>query len=400
MSAFEVLVLALVLPMGATVLAFASRSLRHEPYRRRFLAVGAALTLTAAAFAIADHPVAVAAAWIATSILTVALLRTGPAPTGTLAARSFAIGDLALVAALALLAWTDLPAAVAGVLLVVAAAARSAVGPFSPWLVQSLATPTPTSALLHAGVVNAGPLLLLKEAGATSATLAGASAAVALGTASCLRAVSAEQCRPDVKGRLVWSTVAQMSFTMVLCGLGLHLAAGLHLVAHGAYKGTRFLGSGGAVAGLVRRREAPRPVAPGATALVAAGLATAAAAAAVLGSAASAGASIGADAVVPTALGWVATTAAGAAWWRRASAAGERAVALASPALAVAAFVGIALVLKEAVGASLPAADPALSPWLIVPVLAALTLPGLPAVPATRWRPRPLFAPEPSLERS
>jgi NAD(P)H-quinone oxidoreductase subunit 5 len=53
--------------------------------------------------------------------------------------------------------------------------------------------------------------------------------------------------RADVKGELVWSTVAQMGFMLVQVLVGLAPAAAAHLIAHGAYKSSCFLGSGSAV---------------------------------------------------------------------------------------------------------------------------------------------------------
>ena len=63
-----------------------------------------------------------------------------------------------------------------------------------------------------------------------------------------------------VKTALAWSTIAQMGFMLLQCGLGLWTLALLHIVAHSLYKAHAFLSSGGAVAGvaLVQR---PGPVA-------------------------------------------------------------------------------------------------------------------------------------------
>jgi NAD(P)H-quinone oxidoreductase subunit 5 len=63
--------------------------------------------------------------------------------------------------------------------------------------------------------------------------------AVTLVYASAVRLV-----RPDVKGRLVFSTMAQMGFMIMACGLGMFGAAIFHLVAHSLFKSTLFLGAG------------------------------------------------------------------------------------------------------------------------------------------------------------
>ncbi len=394
---FEVLLLSLIIGMGITVLLFATRSLRHEPYRRRFTVTGALLVLSGVVLVMADDLVVTAGAWVATSWLAVALIRTGP-PQGisarsSRAMRSFAIGDGAMLAAVGILAAaagstavadlnraSPLALGAAGVLLVVAAASRSASGPFFRWLPDSLGAPTPSSALLHAGVVNGGALLLIKLAPATAETLPGAVAALAVGGVTCVFAEAVMLTRPDVKGRLAWSTIAQMSFTMVLCGLGLHVAAGLHLVAHGFYKGSLFLGSGSTVRQTVRHRRAPT----GSTtrhrrAFVLAG---AAATATVWVT----GTKVHADLVVPLALACVASGCATQAWLRRAGTARGRLGAAAIGVAMIVAYVLVTLGLEAAVGGDLEVADPALSAWWVLAVLGALCAVALAPADLPIWK--------------
>jgi NAD(P)H-quinone oxidoreductase subunit 5 len=66
--------------------------------------------------------------------------------------------------------------------------------------------------------------------------------------------------QPAVKTSLAWSTVAQMGFMLMECGLGLFPLALLHLVAHSLYKAHSFLAAGGAVERIVAARR-PGPVA-------------------------------------------------------------------------------------------------------------------------------------------
>lgn len=382
---FQLLLLALVVGMGTTVLAYASRSLRDEPYRRRFTVIGGMLIVAGGVLVVTSNLIVIAAAWIATSLLAVSLIRTGPdvgvADRSLRARRSFALGDLALLAAVCILvvasgstAVADIdqagagPLAVSGVLLVVAAAARSASGPFFRWLPDSLGAPTPSSALLHAGVVNGGALLLIKLAPATTESLPGALAAVLIGGLTCVFAEAVMLTRPDVKGRLAWSTIAQMSFTMVLCGLGLHIAAGLHLVAHGFYKGALFLGSGSTVRGIVRQRTARLGDARrhlGAFAVT--GLALA-------GTLWVTATPIDANLAVPAALGWIAAGCAMQAWMRRAVGVRARLVGAAAGVSSLVAYVLLTLVLKAGVRGELEVAEAALSPAWVLPVLVALVV--------------------------
>jgi NADH:ubiquinone oxidoreductase subunit 5 (subunit L)/multisubunit Na+/H+ antiporter MnhA subunit len=379
---YSLLLLALVLGMGATVLAFAARSLRHEPYRSRFMAVGGALVATGAVLAVTGDLVVLAIAWVATSVLAVELIRTGPemgvAARSLRARRSFVAGDLAMIAAVAVLVESSGGTAIdgigeagtgalalAGVLVVIAAAARSASGPFYRWLPDSLGAPTPSSALLHAGVVNGGAIVLIKLAPATTESWVAAVAAVAIGGLTCIFAEAVMLTRPDVKGRLAWSTIAQMSFTMLLCGLGLHLAAGLHLVAHGLYKGALFLGSGTAVRAIVRHRSAPlgdARIHPGAWLAVSVPVL-------VVDSLVD---GFDANLAIPTFLGWIAAGSATQAWLRRAGTRREQLSAVATGTASLAAFLLVTLALKALVGDDLAVDDPALSPLLVVPVLTAL----------------------------
>jgi NAD(P)H-quinone oxidoreductase subunit 5 len=63
--------------------------------------------------------------------------------------------------------------------------------------------------------------------------------------------------KPDVKGRLVFSTMAQMGFMMLACGMGAFAAAVFHLIAHGLFKSALFLGAGSGVARETRQRAWP-----------------------------------------------------------------------------------------------------------------------------------------------
>ena len=401
---FGALVLVLVLGMGATIMSYAARSLRHEPYQHRFAVAGAALVSLGAVLATTTDLVVLASAWVAGTAATLQLVRTGSAAGADQrilrARRALLAGDALVVAAVALLvtstgstAIDDLPAAtgtvtaVAGVLLVIAAAARAATAPFHRWLPDTLGAPTPSSALLHAGVVNGGAIVLIKLAPATSGSWPAATLALVLGGASCVFAEAVMLTRPDVKGRLAWSTVAQMSFTLALCGLGLHTAAALHLVAHGFYKAALFLGSGGNVRALVRERTAPpvgeqagrrlTPVGFGITG------ATAVAAVALTGT------DVTADLLVPLALAWVAAGCAAAAWFHRTVTFPQRLAGGLGAAGLVAAFALTTVGIKGRMGAG-TTLDQAggLPPVLLLAVLGALV-----TVAATRDGTHPRVAP-------
>lgn len=135
-------------------------------------------------------------------------------------------------------------------LLVLAMVIPAAQWPFQRWLLESVVAPTPVSAVMHAGLVNAGGIMLSRFAPLFSGDLAQifllilASISVLLGTGIILVQV-------DYKRQLVASTIAQMGFMLIQCALGAYVAAIIHLVLHGLFKAALFLQAGSAV----RRNE-------------------------------------------------------------------------------------------------------------------------------------------------
>lgn len=271
--------LLLIFGVSAIVQAFAVRYLAGDPRQPWFVAGAGLLTSASAGLATASTLVSLALCWTLAGLALCLLLgtywylpaaRDGVRRTAT----AFVIGDLALWAAVlaATATWgtvdlrdlgkIDGPlVAVLGVLVVLAALSRSAQVPFHRWLPATLAAPTPVSALLHAGVVNAGGILLIRMAPLASDDLARA-LTIGAGAATMLYGAAIMLVKPDVKGALAHSTTAQMGFMILTCGLGLWAAAVIHLVAHGFYKATLFLSSGSAVAGSRRHESLPPPVQP------------------------------------------------------------------------------------------------------------------------------------------
>ena len=135
----------------------------------------------------------------------------------------------------------------AAILLALAALLASAQMPFHGWVTDAMEAPTPVSALLHAGVVNAGGFLVIRFAPVMlDAPIVLAVLALA-GGATALIAALVMLTQPAVKTALAWSTVAQMGFLLLQCGLGLFALALLHIAAHSVYKAHAFLSSGSAV---------------------------------------------------------------------------------------------------------------------------------------------------------
>jgi NAD(P)H-quinone oxidoreductase subunit 5 len=152
-------------------------------------------------------------------------------------------------------------------LLVLAAGLKTASFPLHGWLTEVMEAPTPVSALLHAGIINAGGLLLIRSADLVQASPGAMAALVMLGGFTALFGAAVMLTQSAVKTALAWSTVAQMGFMLLQCGLGLWALALLHIVAHALYKAHAFLASGGAVAAVAMVHK-PGPVAvPGGAAV-------------------------------------------------------------------------------------------------------------------------------------
>lgn len=276
----SVVLLLLVFGVSAVVQSFAVRYLAGDPRAWWFTAGAGMLTTASAGLMTAGTLIGLAVFWTVAGVALCLLLgmywhlpgaRDGVRRTAT----AFLIGDVALWAgvALATATWGNIELRaiepgqlsgpvlpVVGCLIAVAALARSAQIPFHRWLPATLTAPTPVSALLHAGVVNAGGILLIRTAGLVSGNLARTLIIVA-GAATMVYGALVMLVKPDVKGALVNSTTAQMGFMILTCGLGLWAAALIHLVAHGFYKATLFLSSGSAIAHH-RREESLPPAVP------------------------------------------------------------------------------------------------------------------------------------------
>ncbi|NBD29709.1 MAG: oxidoreductase [Alphaproteobacteria bacterium] len=164
---------------------------------------------------------------------------------------------------LVVLAETDGLGAAGGLavaLLVLAALLKCAAFPLHGWLTEVMEAPTPVSALLHAGIVNSGGVILLATAPLVQQSPGAMAALVMAGGFTALFGATVMLTQSAVKTALAWSTVAQMGFLMLQCGLGLWPLALLHIVAHSLYKAHAFLSSGGAVAAVAAVRR-PGPVA-------------------------------------------------------------------------------------------------------------------------------------------
>jgi NAD(P)H-quinone oxidoreductase subunit 5 len=229
-------------------------------YRPYFLKL-TLLTSSAITMVFADNLLLLWMAWSCSNLLLVSLMThkgewTAAKHSGALALKTLCSGSLALLVSFFLMyqatgstSITDINAQATQIpllfltsilsFLVLGALTQSAQWPFHRWLTSSLNAPTPVSALMHAGLVRFAPLLLTKGYLLLALFLIGALTAI-LGTLWKLL-------QSDMKRMLANSTMAQMGFMMMQCGLGLFPAAVAHLCWHGLFKAYLFLNAGSAL---------------------------------------------------------------------------------------------------------------------------------------------------------
>ncbi len=133
-------------------------------------------------------------------------------------------------------------------LLVTGALLKSAQFPFHSWLPDTMETPTPVSALMHAGIINAGGFLIMRFSPLIADAALANQLLVIIGGFTALFGAFVMLTQASIKRALAFSTVSQMGFMMLECGLGAYGLALLHLVAHSCYKAYAFLRSGSSVA--------------------------------------------------------------------------------------------------------------------------------------------------------
>ena len=143
-------------------------------------------------------------------------------------------------------------------LLFIGGMSKSAQFPLHVWLPRSLYAPTPVHALLHAGIINAGGFLINRLAplfGLSSTTL---HVAFVVGTVTAILGATMMLAQNDIKKTLGFSTIGQMGYMIMECGLGAFSLAVFHLIAHGLFKATVFLNCGNVIHKARQDPESPQ----------------------------------------------------------------------------------------------------------------------------------------------
>jgi NADH-quinone oxidoreductase subunit L len=268
----------LISAIGTIIYAYSLDYMYQEPYERRYLAMIGVAIFVLLCMVSSGNLMMLFILWQILSYLLYVLIHNhAHAETLEGAFRTFSIlriGDVAFLGGIALahslygtLEFPDLFDAAArstatvsplpgiefdgatavSLLLLIGGMSKSAQFPLHIWLPRYLYAPTPVTALLHAGIINAGGFLINRLAplfGMSPTTL---HAAFFIGTLTAILGATMMLAQNDIKNMLGFSTIGQMGYMIMECGLGAFSLAVFHLIAHGLFKATVFLNSGNVI---------------------------------------------------------------------------------------------------------------------------------------------------------
>ncbi|MEA1784920.1 proton-conducting transporter membrane subunit [Arenibacter sp. GZD96] len=251
--------------LGAIICTYAKSYFKDPEQKSRFMIHCLGFIMAVLFFIISNHVILLVIGWFLMGLLISKLIgmdtNWGEArESKRVAVQYFVAGSFLLTIGLLLLAYFNNSLFISDLMLnideipqfikvtsslciITAALVQSAIFPFHKWLLSSMTAPTPASALMHAGFVNGSGILLTIVAPLiiASNTL---DILLLLGGLSAILAQFIKLIQVNVKQRLACSTIAQMGFMIMQCGLGFFNAAITHLILHSFYKASLFLSNG------------------------------------------------------------------------------------------------------------------------------------------------------------
>jgi len=128
------------------------------------------------------------------------------------------------------------------------ATGKSAQIPLYVWLPDAMAGPTPVSALIHAAtMVTAGVYMVVRSNALYQLAPEIGSVVAVIGVLTAIFAATIGLVQTDIKKVLAYSTVSQLGYMFLACGVGAYTAAIFHLMTHAFFKALMFLGSGSVI---------------------------------------------------------------------------------------------------------------------------------------------------------
>ncbi|MCF6188712.1 MAG: NADH-quinone oxidoreductase subunit L, partial [Desulfobulbaceae bacterium] len=149
----------------------------------------------------------------------------------------------------------DLPTAIA-LLLLCGAIGKSAQIPLHVWLPDAMEGPTPVSALIHAAtMVTAGVFLVARCNPLFELSTFALNVITILGAVTCLFAATIALVQTDIKRVVAYSTISQLAYMFIACGVGAYSAGIFHLFTHAFFKALLFLGCGSVILGMHHEQD-------------------------------------------------------------------------------------------------------------------------------------------------
>jgi len=149
----------------------------------------------------------------------------------------------------------NLPTAIA-LLLFCGAIGKSAQLPLHVWLPDAMEGPTPVSALIHAAtMVTAGVFLVARCNPIFSLSMTALNVITIVGSLTCLFAATIALTQTDIKRVVAYSTISQLAYMFIACGVGAYSAGVFHLFTHAYFKALLFLGCGSIILGMHHEQD-------------------------------------------------------------------------------------------------------------------------------------------------
>lgn len=253
-----------------TISAFATRYMHRERGYNRFFVLFALFVLGMVLTSLAGTIETLFAGWEIvglSSVLLVAYFQERPAPprNGLRVWVVYRVSDAALLLAAIVMhhlqgqgdfnqllgsgpwpeghaAVSGLPALAVGLLVVIAAAGKSALVPFSGWLPRAMEGPTPSSAIFYGALsVHLGAFLLLRVSPILETSVWLSAIVVALGLATALYAYLAGSVQSDIKSALSFASLVQVGLIVAEIGFGLRYIALIHLLGNACLRTMQFI---------------------------------------------------------------------------------------------------------------------------------------------------------------
>ena len=141
-------------------------------------------------------------------------------------------------------------------LLFTGAVGKSAQVPLHVWLPDAMEGPTPISALIHAAtMVTAGVFMVARLSPLYNLSPAAMTVVALIGALTMMLGATIALTQTDIKRVVAYSTMSQLGYMVMACGLGAYGAGMYHLLTHGAFKALLFLGCGSVIIALHHEQD-------------------------------------------------------------------------------------------------------------------------------------------------